>query len=177
MSDEAQATHVADAGPDPVWGATVFVVGLLIMAIGGASTQHYMFNVGETILLVGAAMFLVSLAISSIKMRVGVSDDEQDAPDEVELRSRARRGIALGAVVALVGVVGKLVLRGTDSSLLLVAFGLVYVGVNVYHLKRIQPADGPGAASDVDRRAEQEPSPKPKKKKKKRRPKPSDESA
>ena len=107
MSDEAQATHVADAGPDPVWGATVFVVGLLIMAIGGASTQHYMFNVGETILLVGAAMFLVSLAISSIKMRVGVSDDELDA--YVDL-ARAHRAVGAklsgagrgGVVLALV---------------------------------------------------------------------------
>lgn len=54
-------------GPDPVWGVGLFVVGLVVMATGGAMTWHYVFNVGEGILLFGAVVFLLFVAISSQK--------------------------------------------------------------------------------------------------------------
>ncbi|MEM1030234.1 MAG: hypothetical protein AAF928_20315 [Myxococcota bacterium] len=50
--------------PDPSLGVGLFVVGLLVMASGGATTQHYVFNVGEALLLLGAVVFLVRVAIA-----------------------------------------------------------------------------------------------------------------
>ena len=52
-------------GPDPVVGVGVFVVGLFVMAVGGAANWHYVFNAGEGVLLLGAVMFLASVAITA----------------------------------------------------------------------------------------------------------------
>jgi hypothetical protein len=43
----------------------MFVVGVLVMAAGGAGNWHYVFNVGETLLLVGVVAMLVMVAITS----------------------------------------------------------------------------------------------------------------
>lgn len=56
-----------DLGPDPVWGVGVGIVGLLIMAVGGAATWHWVFNVGEAIMLIGAALFLGAVAVTSLR--------------------------------------------------------------------------------------------------------------
>ena len=53
-----------EGGPDPVWGVGVSIVGLLIMATGGAATWHWTFNIGEGILLLGMTMFLVMVVLS-----------------------------------------------------------------------------------------------------------------
>jgi uncharacterized membrane protein len=64
-----QARKVSDKpGPDPVVGVGLFVVGLLIMATGGALTWHYVFNVGEGLLLLGAILFLVSVVWTSLRL-------------------------------------------------------------------------------------------------------------
>jgi hypothetical protein len=55
-----------DVGPDPVWGVSVGIVGLLIMGTAGALTWHYVFNVGEAIMLLGAVMFLYSVTRSTL---------------------------------------------------------------------------------------------------------------
>lgn len=62
-----------DVGPDPVWGLGLFVAGMLAMAIGGATTRHILFNVGEGVLLVGVAVFVVCVAITSHKQEHLVS--------------------------------------------------------------------------------------------------------
>lgn len=49
-------------------GVGLFVVGLVVMATGGAATWHYVFNVGEGLLLLGAVVFLASVAISSLRL-------------------------------------------------------------------------------------------------------------
>jgi hypothetical protein len=56
------------AGPDPAVGIGLFVVGLLIMATGGATTQHYVFNAGEGLVLLGAVIFLASVAITNHRL-------------------------------------------------------------------------------------------------------------
>ena len=53
------------AGPDPVWGLGVFIVGLLTMAFGGATTRHWVFNIGETLLLIGVIVFVGAVAVTS----------------------------------------------------------------------------------------------------------------
>jgi hypothetical protein len=85
---ESEEIHV-DLGPDPVWGVSVGIVGLLIMATGGAMTWHYVFNVGEGIMLLGAVMFLYAVARTAlirhplgVRERLpawfgGVDDEEQ----------------------------------------------------------------------------------------------------
>src|SRR5690606_34599701 len=51
------ASRAKKPGPDPVVGLGLFLVGLVVMATGGAATWHYVFNVGEGILLLGAVVF------------------------------------------------------------------------------------------------------------------------
>lgn len=58
-----------DAGPDPVWGLGVFIVGLFVMALGGAQTWHWVFNIGETLLLIGAIVFLVCMTMTALKQQ------------------------------------------------------------------------------------------------------------
>jgi hypothetical protein len=73
-----------DVGPDPVWGVGLFFLGLLIMAVGGAATWHWVFNIGEGILLLGAVYFLGTVAITALK---------QDPVDVREaVRGLLRRG-------------------------------------------------------------------------------------
>ena len=57
-----------DAGPDPIYGLSVGIIGLVVMALGGARTWHYVFNIGEGVMLLGAAMFLISVAVTSLKL-------------------------------------------------------------------------------------------------------------
>lgn len=71
-----------DVGPDPVWGVALGVFGLLNMAIAGAVTQHWWFNVGEGLMLLGAAVFLGSVLVTNAKLG-GV-------PSLAELRARLR---------------------------------------------------------------------------------------
>ncbi len=71
MADEEnQAPDEAarrDVGPDPIWGVCLGVFGVLNMAVAGALTRHWWFNFGELFVLVGAVVFVVCLAISSIR--------------------------------------------------------------------------------------------------------------
>ncbi|MBK6519079.1 MAG: hypothetical protein IPM79_38700 [Polyangiaceae bacterium] len=76
-SDEGGAAHEpAGAGkpqrgdaPDPVVGIGLVILGVLVMGIAGASTLHYVFNIGTAIAIVGAIVFVVSVALSSLKDR------------------------------------------------------------------------------------------------------------
>ncbi len=64
-ADALRPRPPTDVGPDPVWGVGLFVLGVIVMATGGATTRHYMFNVGEGILLIGVAVFVGSVALTS----------------------------------------------------------------------------------------------------------------
>jgi len=56
-------------GPDPVVGVGLVILGVLIMGIAGAATLHYVFNIGTAIAIVGAIVFLVSVALSSLRQK------------------------------------------------------------------------------------------------------------
>lgn len=56
-----------DVGPDPVWGVAIGAFGLVTMALAGAVTQHLLFNVGEVLMMVGAAVFLGSCGLTHFK--------------------------------------------------------------------------------------------------------------
>ncbi len=63
----AKKNAAKDVGPDPGWGVGLFVVGLLVMSVAGAATWHWVFNVGEALLLIGAMVFLAFVAMTSQK--------------------------------------------------------------------------------------------------------------
>ena len=68
-AEEAAATPEVKEPPDPVWGVGVGIVGLVVMATGGAGTWHWVFNIGELIMLIGAAMFLGAVTSTSLRQR------------------------------------------------------------------------------------------------------------
>lgn len=55
------------AGPDPIYGLGMVVVGVLIMGVAGAATLHFVFNAGTALTILGALVFVASLAISSMR--------------------------------------------------------------------------------------------------------------
>ena len=70
LSPEVSTTDDApreDVGPDPVWGLGIGAFGLLNMALGGAFTWHYWFNVGEGFMLLGAVIFIGSAVVTRLK--------------------------------------------------------------------------------------------------------------
>jgi hypothetical protein len=56
-----------DVGPDPIWGMAVFVIGVLVMAAGGAGNWHWTFNIGMGTLLLGVVLFTIFVAITAVK--------------------------------------------------------------------------------------------------------------
>ena len=55
--------------PDPVVGAGLVIVGILIMGIGGAATAHYLFNFGSGIAILGAILFVAFVTLSTYRQR------------------------------------------------------------------------------------------------------------
>ena len=89
MSTRESQRERPDLGPDPVYGLGIGIVGLVVTAVGGALTWHYTFNVGQGIMLLGAAVFLTcgawtelkrTRAIATLRERLqrGLADDEHD---------------------------------------------------------------------------------------------------
>ena len=65
----AEAPAGTDLGPDPVVGAGITLLGILVMGISGAADAHYAFDVGVLTAVVGAGTFVVSVALSAMKQR------------------------------------------------------------------------------------------------------------
>lgn len=58
-----------DAGPDPVIGAGVTLLGIFLMGIGGAGDMHYFFNVGVLIAVTGAILFVLFVTLTALKQQ------------------------------------------------------------------------------------------------------------
>jgi hypothetical protein len=56
-----------DVGPDPIWGLAALVVGIVVMAVGGAANWHWVFNAGTGLMLIGVVVLLLTVAITSFK--------------------------------------------------------------------------------------------------------------
>jgi hypothetical protein len=54
---------------DPAVGLGVFVPGLFVMALGGAATWHWVFNVGEAIMLAGMTLFVGAVILTALQQR------------------------------------------------------------------------------------------------------------
>jgi hypothetical protein len=67
---EAAVRYGGDkSGPDPVVGAGVTLLGILLMGTGGARDAHYLFDVGVATAVLGAATFVLCVALSALKQR------------------------------------------------------------------------------------------------------------
>jgi hypothetical protein len=72
------------AGPDPVAGAGITLLGILMMGIGGARDAHYFFDVGVLIALVGAATFVACVALSAMRERGARAAEEAEGDARVQ---------------------------------------------------------------------------------------------
>ena len=66
-----------ESGPDPVIGAGLALLGILLMGLGGARDAHYVFNVGVLTAVLGAGTFVLFVALSAMRSRQGPSDGGQ----------------------------------------------------------------------------------------------------
>ena len=58
-----------EQGPDPVIGAGIALLGMLMMGTGGARDAHYVFDVGVLVAVLGAFIYVISVALSAMKQR------------------------------------------------------------------------------------------------------------
>lgn len=56
-------------GPDPVIGAGIALLGIFMMGTGGARDAHYVFDAGVVTAVLGAAIFVLFVALSAMKQR------------------------------------------------------------------------------------------------------------
>lgn len=54
---------------DPAIGIGIFVPGLFVMAIGGAATWHWIFNIGEAVMLAGMTLFVAAVILTALQQR------------------------------------------------------------------------------------------------------------
>ena len=57
------------APPDPAIGAGITLLGIFLMGTGGARDAHYVFDFGVVTAVLGAATFVLFVALSAMKQR------------------------------------------------------------------------------------------------------------
>ena len=62
-------TGLRFAGPDPVTGAGITLLGIFLMGAGGAWDLHWVFDFGVLLAVVGAVTFVLCVALSAMKQR------------------------------------------------------------------------------------------------------------
>jgi drug/metabolite transporter (DMT)-like permease len=68
-ADRSAQSSGEKAGPDPVIGAGLALLGIFLMGTGGARDAHYVFDVGVVIAVVGAIVFVLFVALSALQQR------------------------------------------------------------------------------------------------------------
>jgi len=76
-SEPGEAGGDARSGPDPVIGAGITLLGIFLMGAGGATDAHYVFDVGVLFAVLGAATFVLFVALSAMKLR---AQDQDSSP-------------------------------------------------------------------------------------------------
>jgi hypothetical protein len=71
--------HAAE-GPDPAIGAGITLLGIFLMGTGGARDTHYVFDVGVLTAVLGAAAFVLFVALSVMKQRRAREDRQSSQP-------------------------------------------------------------------------------------------------
>jgi energy-converting hydrogenase Eha subunit A len=68
--EEKSGQHRASTeGPDPAIGAGVTLLGIVLMGIAGARDAHYVFDAGVVTAVLGAATFVLFVALSAMKQK------------------------------------------------------------------------------------------------------------
>lgn len=68
-SAKEDAAQASSEGPDPVIGAGLVLFGIFVMGLGGSRDWHYVFNAGTFVAIIGAAVFVLFVALSAMKQR------------------------------------------------------------------------------------------------------------
>ena len=55
--------------PDPAIGAGIALLGIFLMGTGGARDAHFVFDAGVATAVIGAATFVLSVALSAMRQR------------------------------------------------------------------------------------------------------------
>lgn len=71
-----------NAGPDPVIGAGITLLGIFMMGTGGARDAHYVFDFGVLVAVLGAMIFVLFVALSAMKQRRALQASEEAPPPE-----------------------------------------------------------------------------------------------
>jgi energy-converting hydrogenase Eha subunit A len=79
--DALDADHPAqssseDAGPDPVIGAGIALLGIFLMGTGGAHDAHFVFDGGVVLAVVGAIVFVLFVTLSALKQKRALAETE-----------------------------------------------------------------------------------------------------
>ncbi|WP_437285781.1 hypothetical protein [Sorangium sp. So ce406] len=84
----SHATSENDAGPDPVIGAGIALLGIFLMGVGGAAGAHYLFNFGVLVAVLGAVLFVLFVALTALKQRraLGAASRAPSAESAAEQR-------------------------------------------------------------------------------------------
>ncbi|WP_437955815.1 hypothetical protein WME76_30595 [Sorangium sp. So ce119] len=84
----SHATSENDAGPDPVIGAGIALLGIFLMGVGGAAGAHYLFNFGVLVAVLGAVLFVLFVALTALKQRraLGAASRASSAESAAEQR-------------------------------------------------------------------------------------------
>jgi hypothetical protein len=80
LGGENQGPPHAAEGPDPAIGAGITLLGIFLMGTGGARDAHYVFDVGVLTAVLGAATFVLFVALSVMKQRRASEDRESGQP-------------------------------------------------------------------------------------------------
>jgi energy-converting hydrogenase Eha subunit A len=71
LGDQKDApTRGSTEGPDPAIGAGITLLGIFLMGTGGARDAHYVFDAGVVTGVLGAALFVLFVALSAMKQRL-----------------------------------------------------------------------------------------------------------
>lgn len=68
-SAKSDVAEVRNDGPDPVIGAGLVLFGIFVMGLAGSRNWHYVFNAGTFVAIIGAAVFVLFVALSAMKQR------------------------------------------------------------------------------------------------------------
>ncbi len=69
LDDDGDGPGASAEGPDPAIGAGITLLGIFLMGAGGAREAHYVFDVGVVTAVLGAATFVLFVALSAMKQR------------------------------------------------------------------------------------------------------------
>ena len=69
LGEEKDGPTPRAEGPDPAIGAGITLLGIFLMGTGGARDAHYVFDAGVVTGVLGAAIFVLFVALSAMKQR------------------------------------------------------------------------------------------------------------